>query len=346
MKHRIAIALGDPAGIGPEVALKAALDPRVRAACAPILVGDPAALAVHAAACGLRPRVRAVERVEDARPDDDIVVLARRQLEPGELKLGAVAAAHGRSAVDSARAAVREALKGAAHAVVAAPHTEQAIALAGIPFDGYPGLVARETGCDPEDVVLMLCWDQMRIAHATLHVAVREALERLTATRVAHTIRATDAALKKLGIPAPRLAVSGLNPHAGEGGLFGREDFEVIAPAIATAQADGVRAEGPFGADTMFGRPGYDGFVVMLHDQGHIPAKLLAPNRTAALTIGTPVLFSSVGHGSALDIAGKNQANPAAMIEAVLRLAGVPHPHPPAAGAAGPSLSHERGRGA
>ena len=320
--HRIAIALGDPAGIGPEVALKAALDPRVRAACAPILVGDPAALAVHAASCGLRPCIRAIERIEDARPDDDIVVLARQQLAPGELKLGAVAGAHGRSAVDSARAAVREALKGAVHAVVAAPHTEQAIALAGIPFDGYPGLVARETGIDPEDAVLMLCWDRMRIAHATLHVGVREALERLTAARVAHTIRATDAALKKLGIPAPRLAVSGLNPHAGEGGLFGREDLDVIAPAIATAQADGVRADGPFGADTMLGRPGYDGFVVMLHDQGHIPAKLLAPNRAAALTIGTPVLFSSVGHGSALDIAGKNEANPAAMIDAVLRVAG------------------------
>ena len=320
--HRIAIALGDPAGIGPEVALKAALDARVRAACRPILVGDPSVLEVQAAACGLRPRIRAVERVEDARSDDDILVLARRQLEPGGLKLGAVAAAHGRSAVDSARAAVREALNGTVRAVVAAPHTEQAVALAGIPFDGYPGLVAREAGSDPEDTVLMLCWDRMRIAHATLHVGVREALQRLTSARVAHTIEATDAALRKLGIPTPRLAVSGLNPHAGEGGLFGREDLDVIAPAIAAVQAKGVRADGPFGADTMLGRPGYDGFVVMLHDQGHIPAKLLAPNRAAALTIGTPVLFSSVGHGSALDIAGKNQANPAAMVEAVMRMAG------------------------
>jgi 4-hydroxythreonine-4-phosphate dehydrogenase len=322
MKPRIAIALGDPAGIGPEVALKAALDPRVRNVCTPILVGDPTVLDMHAAAGGLRPRIRAVERAEDARADDEIVLLARRQLQPGELKLGAVTAAHGRAAVDSARAAVQSALSGAVHAVVAAPHTEQAVALAGIPFDGYPGLVARASGCDPEDAVLMLCWDKMRIAHATLHVGVRAALERLTEARVAHTIRATDAALKKLGIPAPRLAVSGLNPHAGEGGLFGREDIEVIAPAIATARQNGVQAEGPFGADTMLGRPGYDGFVVMLHDQGHIPAKLLAPNRAAALTIGTPVLFSSVGHGSALDMAGKNQASPAAMIEAVMRMAG------------------------
>jgi len=323
--HRIAIALGDPAGIGPEVALKAALDPRVRAACAPILVGDPMALEAHASACGLRPRIQAVERIEDARPDGDaLVLLARHQLQPGELTLGAVGAAHGRAAVDSARAAIQAALEGAVHAVVAAPHTEQAVALAGIAFDGYPGLVARETGVDPDDAVLMLCWDRMRIAHATLHVGVREALQRLTQARVAHTIEATAAALAKLGIARPRLAVSGLNPHAGEGGLFGREDLDVIAPAIAAAGASGVQAEGPFGADTMLGRPGYDAFVVMLHDQGHIPAKLLAPNRAAAVTIGTPVLFSSVGHGSALDIAGKNRGKPDAMIEAVLRMAGVP----------------------
>jgi 4-hydroxythreonine-4-phosphate dehydrogenase len=321
--HRIAIALGDPAGIGPEVALKAALDPRVRAACAPILVGDRMALEAHASACGLRPRIHAVERIEDAHPEDGTVtLLARRQFQPGELKLGVVAAAHGRSAVDSARAAIQAALEGAVHAVVAAPHTEQAVALAGIAFDGYPSLVARETGVDPDDAVLMLCWDHMRIAHATLHVSVREALQRLTQARVTHTIEVTAAALKRLGIAHPRLAVSGLNPHAGEGGLFGREDLDVVAPAIAAAHASGVQADGPFGADTMLARSGYDGFVVMLHDQGHIPAKLLAPSRAAAMTIGTPVLFSSVGHGSALDIAGKNQANPAAMIEAVLRMAG------------------------
>ncbi len=321
---RIAIALGDPAGIGPEVALKAALDLRVRAACTPVLVGDRTALETHAAACGLRPRIHAVERLEDAPPDDGaVVLLARHQLQPGELKLGAVSAAHGRAAVDSARTAVQAALAGAVHAVVAAPHTEQAVALAGIKFDGYPGLVARECGVDPDDAVLMLCWDRMRIAHATLHVGVREAVRLLTCTRVAHTIAATDAALRRLGIAAPRIAVSGLNPHAGEGGLFGREELDVIGPAIQDVRANGVTADGPFGADTMFAREDYDGFVVMLHDQGHVPAKLLAPNRAAAMTIGTPVLFSSVGHGSALDIAGKNRASPEAMIEAVLRLAGV-----------------------
>lgn len=323
-KPVIAIALGDPAGIGPEVALKAALDPRVRAACRPLLVGDRAALEAHAAACGLTPAISATERAADARFDDgSVALLERHVLAPNELRLGTVAAAHGRAVVDAARAAIQAARAGTAYAVVGAPHTEQAVAQAGIAFDGYPGLVARETGVDPDDAVLMLCWDRMKIAHTTLHLSVRQALERLTPARVRHTIQATDTALRRLGITTPRLAVSGLNPHAGEGGLFGREDADVIAPAIQDARAAGVAAEGPFGADTMFHRTEFDAFVVMLHDQGHIPAKLLAPNRTAALTIGTPVLFSSVGHGSALDIAGKNQANPAAMIEAVLRMAGV-----------------------
>src|SRR5439155_716032 len=133
-------------------------------------------------------------------------------------------------------------------------------------------------------------------------------------------IRATDRALKQLGVPAPKIAVSGLNPHAGEGGLFGREEIEIIKPAIEAAAAEGLQVSGPFGADTMLNMKGFDAFLVMLHDQGHIPAKVLAPNATAALTIGTPVLFSSVAHGSAHDIAGKGVASPAAMIEAILRL--------------------------
>jgi 4-hydroxy-L-threonine phosphate dehydrogenase PdxA len=128
-----------------------------------------------------------------------------------------------------------------------------------------------------------------------------------------------------MGVVAPQIAVSGLNPHAGEGGLFGREEIDTIKPAIEAAAVSGIRVSGPFGADTMLQMRGIDAFVVMLHDQGHIPAKLLAPNAAAAVTIGTPILFSSVAHGSAHDIAGKGVASPAALIEAVLRLAKVKH---------------------
>jgi 4-hydroxy-L-threonine phosphate dehydrogenase PdxA len=136
-------------------------------------------------------------------------------------------------------------------------------------------------------------------------------------------IRVTDTALKKLGLAKPRIFVSGLNPHAGEAGLFGREEIEIIQPAIRQAVTSGIAVSGPFGADTMFRRPGCDAFVVMLHDQGHIAAKLLAFNRTAGLSIGSPILFSSVAHGSAHDIAGQGVADAGAMIEAVTRLARV-----------------------
>jgi 4-hydroxy-L-threonine phosphate dehydrogenase PdxA len=152
---------------------------------------------------------------------------------------------------------------------------------------------------------------------------VRSALAGITRENVAGAIRAADCALKRLGTSNPRIAVSGLNPHAGEAGLFGREEIETINPAIEDLKAEGVAVFGPYGADTMYHLPEVDAFVVMLHDQGHIPAKLLAPNAIAALTIGTPILFSSVAHGSAHDIAGKGIADPKAMIEAVLRLSNV-----------------------
>jgi 4-hydroxythreonine-4-phosphate dehydrogenase len=238
------------------------------------------------------------------------------------LEIGVVRAAHGRAAVDAARAAIDAALAGQVDAVVAAPQTEAAIHQAGIEFDGYPSFVARCTGVAPEDAFLMLCFDASRIVHATLHVSLRRAIELLTRERVERVVRATDAALRRLGVGAPRIAVAGLNPHASEGGLFGDDERTVIEPALAAARADGIVADGPFGADTMLRRPGYDAFVVMYHDQGHIAAKLLAPNRTAGLTIGTPVLFSSVAHGSALDIAGQGRASAEAMVEAVARLIG------------------------
>jgi 4-hydroxy-L-threonine phosphate dehydrogenase PdxA len=168
----------------------------------------------------------------------------------------------------------------------------------------------------------MLCFDRTRIVHATLHVSLSRAIALLTRERVGKVIAAADAALRRLGVAAPRLAVAGLNPHAGEHGLFGEEEITAIAPAIEAARRAGIAAEGPFGCDTMFHRQAYDAFIVMYHDQGHIAAKLQAANRTAGLTIGTPVLFSSVAHGSALDIAGQNHAKPDALIEAIERVAG------------------------
>jgi 4-hydroxythreonine-4-phosphate dehydrogenase len=312
MRPVVAIATGDPGGIGPEISIKAARDERVRRLCEPVVIGDRRALEAHARACGLSL--------------EGIRLRHRDQLRPGEPRLGAIDPAHGRAALDSARAAIEGALAGEYAAVVAAPHTESAIHAAGFDFDGYPSFVARTTGMAPEDGILMLCFQwqgrEVRIAHVTLHASVRQALASITAERVLRTLRSVDAALKRLGIGKPRLAVGGVNPHAGEGGLFGDDEARAVTPALEAARREGIAADGPIGADTLIQRAGYDAYVVMLHDQGHVAAKLLAPHGTAGLTIGTPVLFSSVAHGAALDIAGQGKAQHGAMVEAITRLVG------------------------
>jgi len=321
---RIAIATGDPAGIGPEIALKAALDARVRGACRPLLVGDPMAVELHARAAGLSPRLRVIAKASDADYSDvDVILLDAREGTNVPVRIGTVDASYGKASLASARRAIKAALAGDVEAVVAAPQTERSIAAAGIAFDGYPSFVARETGTPVHDVYLMICFDQSRIVHATLHVSVREAVAMITPDRIERVIRVTDASLKKLGVAQPKIFVGGLNPHAGEDGLFGSEEIDIIIPAIARAASAGISVTGPFGADTMFRKKECDAYVVMLHDQGHIAAKLQAFNRTAGLSIGSPILFSSVAHGSAHDIAGKGQADPGAMVEAITRLANV-----------------------
>jgi 4-hydroxythreonine-4-phosphate dehydrogenase len=309
VKPRVAIAIGDPAGIGPEIALKAAEHPEVLARCEPVLVGSREALALHAAPCGISLERLYIRDVKHAPP-----------------RIGELAPEHGRAALEAARVAIEGALAGKYDAVVGAPHTEAAIHAAGLKFDGYPSFIARLCGLSADDATLMLCFAhegrEIRIAHVTLHASVREALAQITGARIIRTLRASDEALKRLGIEKPRIAVSGVNPHAGEAGAFGREELDVINPALEQARRAGMALDGPYGADTLLQRAQYDAYVVMLHDQGHVAAKALAPHRAAALTIGTPVLFSSVGHGSALDIAGQGKADPAAMIEAITRLAG------------------------
>jgi len=295
--------MGDPGGIGPEIAVKAALDKRVRAICEPVIVGAKDALEAH---CGSLKKLRLVETA------------------PREFHIGEMHPEHGLAALDAARAAIQGAMAGHYHAVVAAPHSETAIHAAGIEFDGYPSFVARTAGLAPEDGILMLCFEhagrEVRIAHVTLHASVRQALAMITIERVLRTIQAVDTALAKMGVEKAKIAVGGVNPHAGEGGLFGNEEQEVLMPAIEAARAQGITVDGPIGADLLIQRAGYDACIVMLHDQGHVAAKVLAPQRVAGLSIGTPVLFSSVAHGAAFDIAGKNRADPAAMVEAITRL--------------------------
>src|SRR5207248_2371295 len=201
---RVAIPTGDPAGIGPEISLKAALDPAVLAMCVPTVIGDRGALEFHARACGLSLK--------------NTSVVEREQFKTEKLQIGRIEAAHGRAALDSARTAIQGALAGEFDAVVAAPHTEAAVHAAGIEFDGYPSFVARVAGLPPEDGTLMLCFEhagrEVRIAHVTLHASLRRCLAMITGERVLKTLRAVDIALKKLGCEKPQIAVSGVNPHA------------------------------------------------------------------------------------------------------------------------------------
>jgi len=322
----VAIATGDPAGIGPEISMKAALDPGVRAICRPILVSDPDVVARHAQACGIGAVIKVVDRVADAATANGALgLLASPSSKAADISFGETSAGSGRASLAAARAAIQAALAGDVDAVVAAPQNQTSIALAGIEFDGYPSFVARETGLDRHDVYLMLCFRDTKVVHCTLHVSVREAISLITRERVGHVIATADRTLRRLGMAKPKIHVSGLNPHAGEGGLFGSEENDIIKPAIDEAARAGIRVSGPFGADTMFHKKDSDGFIVMLHDQGHITAKLLARNATAGLAIGSPILFSSVAHGSGHDIVGKGVADPRAMIEAITRLAKAGH---------------------
>ena len=227
----------------------------------------------------------------------------------------------GRLAARSIERAVWLARAGEVDAVVTAPVHKAALHRAGYRYPGVTEFLGALAG--GTETVMMLVTGVLRVALVTTHLPLREALGRITTERVVHVGSVVRAALvERFGIAEPRLALCALNPHAGEGGLFGDEERSIIGPAISDAQRSGVAAEGPFGADTLFLRKDYDAFVVMVHDQGHIMAKTHAEAGAAALTIGTPVLFSSVAHGSALDIAGKNRADPGAMIAAIRRVAG------------------------
>jgi 4-hydroxy-L-threonine phosphate dehydrogenase PdxA len=323
-RPRIALAIGDPNGIGPEIAVKAAaaLAGRQGAAAGPVLVGDPHVVrhyaARHAPGRALMEDPAAWDRDPEVLALAPVDALPAAAFRPGEVSgpAGAAAVAYVREALGLVRA-------GRAAAIVAAPHSETAIAAAGIPFSGYPGLLAELSGLPRDAVFLMLVGGGLRIAHATLHERLRDALDRLTPGLVVAAATAADAALRAMGAAArPRIGIFGINPHAGEGGLFGPDDARVTEPAVAALRRAGVLAEGPAGADVMLAARGCDAYVAMVHDQGHIPVKLLSPRRSSALSIGAGVLFSSVGHGSAHDIAGRGAADPAAVLDALELLAG------------------------
>lgn len=308
----IALAIGDPNGIGPEIAVKAAVH-YSGTGFRPVLVGSEQVIrhyaARHAPQLALH-RFGSADAGGAQLSFHDVDVLASSEFAPG-----VVSPAAGRATVAYVAEAVRLATDVHVKAIVGCPHSETAINRAGITFSGYPGLIAQLTGTPADQVFLMLMASGLRIAHVTLHESVATALGRMSVELVVEAGRAAVEALRQLGLANPTLGVFGINPHAGEDGLFGDDDERITRPAVARLRALGIAADGPFGADLLLGQRKHDAYLAMFHDQGHIPIKLLSPLRASALSIGAGVLFSSVGHGSAFDIAGKGVADPVAVIE-------------------------------
>lgn len=302
---RLAIALGDPNGIGPEIAVKAAARYAGHPTIHPTLVGDAFVIEATARRLGL--------------PLPDLVdapALAADAYAPGQLDPRA-----GAATVAYATAAVRLALAGTADAVIGCPHSETAVNRAGIAFNGYAGLVADVTGTPRERAFLMLAAQGLRIAHVTLHESVAQALGRLSPDLVVAAGRAVAAAAARLGHAKASIAVFGINPHAGEDGLFGDEDERITKPAVEALRHAGLAVDGPVGADLVLSQRRHDFYLAMFHDQGHIPIKLISPLRASAVVLGVPLLFSSVAHGCAFDIAGRGVADPTGVVETIELLA-------------------------
>ncbi len=278
----IAVTVGDPAGIGPEIAEAAARDPRVLAVCRPVIYG---------------PHLQ-----------EDLAIYPA----------GKIHADAGRRAHAEIVRAVEDVLAGRVQAIATAPINKAAFAAAGLPWRGHTDLLAHLCGVDE---ATMMFWSQpLRVVLATVHIPLAQVPPALTAARLLQTIRVTAAAMPRFGFSLPRLAVAGLNPHAGEDGLLGLEELETIGPAIKTARAEGIDVTGPLPGDTVFVRAtrgDFDVVVACYHDQGLIPIKLLAFGHAVNVTLGLPIIRTSVDHGTAFDIARQGCADAGSMVEAI-----------------------------
>lgn len=327
----LGITMGDPAGIGPEITAKALADPVVRKAARPLVIGDARTMTAAARLSGFDLAVRPLARVgEAAWRADTIEVLDLANVDPATFAVGRVSAMCGRAAYEYIERAVKLALAREIDAIVTGPINKEALAAAGVTHSGHTEILADLTGSRAYAMLLM--GRELRVIHVTTHVALRRVPELVTRERVLRTIRLGHEAMRRLGIAAPRIAVCGLNPHAGEGGLFGDEEQVAIEPAIADARAEGIDVTGPYPADTLMSRARggeFDCVVAMYHDQGHTPVKTLGFRYDDAkkawtgmsgvnVTVGLPILRVSVDHGTAFDRAGQGTANPESMVEAIL----------------------------
>ncbi|CAB4888205.1 unannotated protein [freshwater metagenome] len=315
--------MGDPCGVGPEVVVKALAHQEVGHACRPVVIGDARRLATAAQRCGLAPVIKVITTIGQlpmGEPSTPAVIhVIDPNVVPADLPWGQVSATAGHAAYCYIEIAAQLALAGDVQAICTAPLNKEALHAAGHRFPGHTELLAHLTGTD--EVSMMLEAPGLRVVHVTTHLGILDAIDRIEPLLVARTIRRADATLRRAGITAPRLAVCGINPHAGENGLFGRgEEASKIEPAVAQVRSEGIDAVGPLPADTLFFRARrgeFDCVVAMYHDQGHGPVKVLGLEAGVNITIGLPVVRTSVDHGTAFDIAGTGTADERSMLEAL-----------------------------
>jgi 4-hydroxythreonine-4-phosphate dehydrogenase len=321
LKPLIAITMGDPCGVGPEIIVTALQPPDIRRICTPFVVGDRPALERALAVCGSTMEIHPITEPEEApdAPENSIPLLALSQLTEADLGYGSPTAAAGDAVYRYICSAARLCLDGRVAAMVTAPISKAAMNRAGHDYPGHTELLAELCGTD--DFVMMLAGDVLRVSLVTIHEALADIPRLITFEQVLRTIRITAAGVSRLtGKPRPRLAVLALNPHCGEGGMFGSEERETIIPAIQAARDEGIDAVGPLSADTLFhfaGQGAYDGVVAMYHDQGLIPLKMLHFDDGVNITLGLPIIRTSVDHGTAYDLAGTGRASERSLLAAV-----------------------------
>lgn len=306
----IGVTIGDPAGIGPEIVVRAVAQEDVRRSAGIVVIGDRGTLQRAMAVTGVRIGLG---------QDVDLIDLANV---PRDLRWGAVQSAAGAAAGQFVERAVQEARAGTVDAIATAPINKEALWAAGYPHPGHTEMLGALTGTD--DPLTMFLVQNLRIFFLTRHLALREAISRVTRERIAGMLPRIAAALRQLGIERPRIAVAALNPHAGEGGALGTEDRDEIAPAVEDARAAGVDAHGPVPADAVFAQAllgRYDAVLALYHDQGHIAAKTLDFHGAVSVTLGLPFIRTSVDHGTAFDIAGRGIARADSMAAAILAAA-------------------------
>jgi len=315
----IAVTMGDAAGVGPEVVVRALLDPAVTARARCLVVGDLGRLRLAADVLGVEVDLRAVASPAEAEYVTGRINVVDLGLIPANLPFGQLSPVAGDAAYHYIRVAAELAMSGQVQAICTAPLNKEALHAAGHLYPGHTELLAALTGT--EEVSMMLSTPKVKVIHVTTHIGLIDAIAKIDPPLVERTVRRGHQAMADAGVAKPKIAVCAINPHAGEGGLFGHgEEEEKITPAIARLQADGIDARGPVPADTAFflaGRGDYDLVVAMYHDQGHGPVKVLGLEAGVNITVGLPVIRTSVDHGTAFDIAGKGVADPGSMLEAL-----------------------------